>query len=190
MTMFEAPTQFESEFEWESALAEAPSSFEDEDFVSRYGPVKGTPTTTTGAAIVMTVEGTKQGKFKGDTAKTLDNTIAATLASYSLVSPRDVATGQASGKRRHAPIVARQALAPSTVQFFQALFTNEILKSVVISLGGVMNITLSNASVSGVRLLGENGLSIAEIAFTFQKVQLTHLASAVTAADDWMSPVA
>jgi hypothetical protein len=53
--------------------------------------------------IYISVEGTKQGKFKGETSMVKGFTDQSRVLkfSYGVVSPRDVSTGQASGKRQH-----------------------------------------------------------------------------------------
>jgi type VI secretion system Hcp family effector len=56
--------------------------------------------------------------------------------SYGVVSPRDVFTGQASGKRQHKAIVITKEPGAATPQFFAALVSNEMLKSIVSSAGG------------------------------------------------------
>jgi type VI secretion system secreted protein Hcp len=83
-----------------------------------------------GNAIHLSVEGTKQGKFKG-TGK--NNIIECTYYSYALVSPRDVATGMASGKRQHYPVMIYKEIDASSPQFAEALVTNESIKNQVLS---------------------------------------------------------
>jgi type VI secretion system secreted protein Hcp len=46
---------------------------------------------------------------------------------YGLVSPRDPATGQASGKRQHKPVVITREWGTSMPQFLAAVATNEVL---------------------------------------------------------------
>lgn len=53
----------------------------------------------------VSIEGSKQGKFKGESAREAHKgKIGAIGFSHEVASPRDVATGQASGKRQHMPI--------------------------------------------------------------------------------------
>ena len=83
--------------------------------------------------ISVTVEGTVQGKFKSETRTTKDKI---DLIGYSqeVAAPRDLASGQASGKRSYQPLTIVKAAGASSPQFFQALLTNEVLKKVVIEL--------------------------------------------------------
>lgn len=86
------------------------------------------------------------------TQKTLPD-IYAHGFSYSLVSPRDPATGQATGKRQHSPIKFTKLINNVSPLLFQALVNNENLTSVVIQFIGIdrstgATITLSNAHIS------------------------------------------
>ena len=54
--------------------------------------------------------------------------------SYAVETPIDSNTGLPAGKRQHKPIViTKAALGPASPQLFQALVTNEMLKTVMIS---------------------------------------------------------
>ncbi|MBI5373126.1 MAG: type VI secretion system tube protein Hcp [Sphingobacteriales bacterium] len=112
-----------------------------------------------GQTITLSVEGTKQGKFKGESmkGKFADKS---ELAGYQLeiTSPRDAASGQATGRRTFQPVILLKATGASSPQFLQALSTNELLKKVVIDFyrpdpsGMEVNyytVTLENVSISG-----------------------------------------
>src|SRR5712692_2862842 len=74
--------------------------------------------------ISMTVHGKHQGNFKGDnnvTGKAPSDLINVFSYQYSVTSPRDAATGQASGKRQHHPLVITHELGASSPQFFEAV---------------------------------------------------------------------
>jgi type VI secretion system secreted protein Hcp len=80
----------------------------------------------------ITVEGTKQGRFKGESTNPRHrDQIEATFFDYRVRAPRDPATGQATGRRQHGPVVFRHHAAAAASQFYQALFTNEQLTRVV-----------------------------------------------------------
>jgi len=108
------------------------------------------------------VVGKKQGTFKGD-GLTLNAHLDQMLASafdYGLVSPRDLATGQASGKRQHKPVVITKEWGPSMPQFLETAATNEQLTKVTMEFWDTDNrgvqrvhfvVTLTKASVSEVR---------------------------------------
>ena len=117
-----------------------------------------------------------------------------TKLSYTVVAPRDVATGQASGKRVHKPLIFRCEPGAFAPQLFQALVTNEVLKNVKFELSHAdhragqqsvyLTIELQGATVSGWQAIHENGDTTAlEVALTFQHIELT--AGSRVATDNW-----
>ncbi|MGA3323712.1 MAG: type VI secretion system tube protein Hcp [Terriglobia bacterium] len=80
----------------------------------------------------MSIKGTKQGQFKGEGIqdKRKDKWIPVLSFQYSVQSPRDAASGQASGKRQHKPITITKEWGPSSPLIFRALNTKEILGTV------------------------------------------------------------
>jgi type VI secretion system secreted protein Hcp len=148
--------------------------------------------------IYIAVEGTKQGKFKGESPGIQFNDQSRVLKfSYSVVSPRDVSTGLASGKRQHKPIVVTREPGAASPQFFTALITNEVLKSVVIRFwrvkaSGVSEvqqiITLTNASISDFRqYVGDDGRWLEDVVFAFQQIRIENTPGATIAVDSWMA---
>jgi type VI secretion system secreted protein Hcp len=143
-----------------------------------------------GPGINLTIEGTKQGVFPG--AK--GGAIAALQFSYGVKSPRDAATGQTSAKRQHGPIVVTKMVGTASPQIFQALTSNEPLKSVVVDLpggeGGIgYTIKLTNASISEIKQYTEvlNGRAtvLEDVSFTFQKIEVQDPGTKTMAMDDW-----
>jgi len=139
----------------------------------------------------MTIEGTRQGVFLG--AK--GGAIAGLRFSYAAMSPRDAASGQASGRRQHSPIVVTQMVGAASPQIFQALTTNEVLKSVVVSLpsgeGSGYTIKLSNAAVSEIEqyteVLNGHAMVLEDVSFTFQGIEVQDPGTLTMATDDWMA---
>src|SRR5512145_2247913 len=79
-----------------------------------------------------TIEGTKQGAFKGESMRDAHkDKIACISMDHEVISPRDISSGQAAGKRQHRPIVITKEWGAASPQLFQALCTNEVLKSVL-----------------------------------------------------------
>ena len=76
----------------------------------------------------MTVDGSKQGNFKGD-----DNETKIKLLSYlqEISAPRD-ASGMATGRTQAQPVTIVKQTGASSPQFLMALATNEMLKTVTI----------------------------------------------------------
>jgi type VI secretion system secreted protein Hcp len=149
--------------------------------------------------IYISVEGTKQGKFKGETSM-LKGPIGQSRVlkfSYGVVSPRDVFTGQASGKRQHKAIVITKEPGAATPQFFAALVSNEMLKSIVIQFfrrntTGAnelqQTITLTNATISDFRqYVGDDGRWLEDVAFVFQQIKLENIPSKTVAVDSWLA---
>ena len=152
-----------------------------------------TPAST--VAIYIAVEGTKQGKFKGESPVMAFKDQSRVLKfSYSVLSPRDVSTGQARGKRQHKPIVITREPGAASPQFFTALVTNEALKPVVIRFlrGNVKTgvnelqqiITLTKAIKLPV-MRGDDGRWLEDVAFTFQQIQIENRPGKTMAADSW-----
>ena len=152
----------------------------------------------------VTVEGTKQGKFKQETYREEHaGKIAGIGFRYSVLSPRDAATGMAGGKRIHRPISFVKQWGAASPQFFQALCTNEILKSVLFEFVKpdpdgqeyvFHTIKVTNASVSEIEQYVEDeapgneaheAQPLEKISMTFQKIELENKDGQTTAADDW-----
>ncbi len=88
---------------------------------------------TAATTIRITVTGAKQGSFKGDVNSRLGaGGISVLRYEYSVTSPRNATTGQATGKNQHSMVTITKAWSPSSVQFYQALVSNEVLRTVVI----------------------------------------------------------
>jgi type VI secretion system secreted protein Hcp len=132
----------------------------------------------------VAVKGQKQGQFKGQSARP-DKWIPFT-------SPRDIATGQASGKRQYSPIVvtkewgaANEALPLVEFEFPKANLRGEetVFESV----------TLTNATISAVKqyigfpAAGQPASphSLEDVSFTFQKIEVTNYEGKTTFVDDW-----
>lgn len=157
----------------------------------------------------VTIEGTKQGAFKGESVREAHNKKIAGLSyAHEITSPRDVATGQASGKRQHGPVVITKEWGASSPQIFQALVTNEVLKSVLFEFYHTTpdgleevyhTVKLVNATVSRVRQMTGKGESagsakttsvydtheLEEVSFTYQRIEVENLPGKTSAEDDW-----
>lgn len=159
----------------------------------------------------VTIEGTRQGAFKGESVREAHkDKIAGLSYSHEITSPRDIATGQASGKRQHGPITITKEWGPSSPQLFQALVTNEVLKSVFFEfihttpdgLEEVYHtIKLVNATVAKIRQsTGGGGAESAgsaktsasydtheleDISFTYQRIEVENKPGQTSADDDW-----
>jgi len=157
----------------------------------------------------VTIEGTRQGAFKGESPREAHNKKVAGLSySHEITSPRDIATGQASGKRQHGPISITKEWGAASPQLFQALVTNEVLKSVLFEFFHTTpdgleevyhTIKLANATVSKIKQMTGSGESsssaktgatydtheLEEVSFTYQSIEVENMPGQTSAGDDW-----
>ena len=155
--------------------------------------------------IYVTIEGTKQGVFKGERTPGVvtmnKDKIIANGFSYEVASPRDAASGQATGKRQHGYIKISKPWGVATPQLFQAAVTGEILKTVLLEFVRTaptgkeevfQTIKLTNASVAKIEqtagILREqtiaNSMELEMISFSFQKIEIENKIGKTMAADD------
>lgn len=157
----------------------------------------------------VAVKGAKQGQFKGEStnARRKDKWIRILSFLYEVTSPRDLASGQASGKRQHKPIEIIKEWGASSPQLLSALANNEVLELVEfefekVGADGVestyQTVTLTNASVSDVRQFspelclcqGEGAKDseyreLEKVQFTFQKIREENREAGTVFSDDW-----
>ncbi len=138
----------------------------------------------------ITVVGAKQGQFKGEAVSA-----AAPVGSIhltSVVRQADAASGLASGRRQYSPITITREVDKASPLFAQALATNEVLKSVVITFQGTgagsgkdaQRIELTNATITGIRKSGNTET----ITFDYPTIEVTWVGGGKSATDDWSVP--
>lgn len=151
----------------------------------------------------VTVEGAKQGKFAGETTREAHQGKLAGIAfHYGVESPRDAASGMASGRRTHHPVVLTKEWGASTPQFVTALCTNEALKSVLFEFVNINpngeeyvfhTVKLTNANVSGIeQYVEEDSLpgdpheprALERISLVFQHIEIENKDGKTMAVDD------
>jgi type VI secretion system secreted protein Hcp len=135
----------------------------------------------------MGINGEKQGQFKGQSSKGIP------ILSFDLAvaSPRDAATGQASGRRQHKPVVIEAAWGNWSPQIFAAMTMNEKLTSVNIQIqdgaGGATGsddwIRLKNAYVSKIHMHSSATGQSQEIEFVYETIEIGRGSQSVT--DSW-----
>ena len=162
------------------------------------------------------IKGEKQGLFMNDAqAKNHQDDkgnakkwISGLAFEYGLVSPRDLATGQSSGRRQHQPVKVVMEWGPWTPQIFTASVQNENLTEVNFEfwhtgVGGVdyvyYAITLKKAKVSSIRFVHDDLAAktgkvgdfskpeVVEVMFTFSEINMENKDGKTMAADDWMT---
>lgn len=160
----------------------------------------------------LKLKGQKSGQIKGSVIqKGRENTIEVNAYAHEIVSPRDPASGLATGKRMHKPFVITKELDKSSPVLYQAMVTNENIsefelkcfapnKAAATGAGAETNhftVKLTNAHISSIRsvMRNNNDVELAkfpveeEISFTYQKIEWTWVDGGITAQDDWESPV-
>lgn len=143
------------------------------------------------ATLYATIDGTKQGKLKGDALGSAHNgQIPVLRFSYAATSPHDATTGQATGKHPRGALILTREIDAASVQLFEAFSTNEVLKTVTLEFYRASpagkeelyyTIHLTNATISAIHLYTEAppagqpnaaGAELEDISLTFQSMEV------------------
>ncbi len=141
----------------------------------------------------MTIDGSAQGAFKGDSAR-----MGATGGAIALTSvvraPKDTASGMATGRRQHGTITIVREIDRASPMLAQALSTNESLRQVAITFQGAgagaektktaQKIVMTNVLITGIRKVG----SSESITLDYETIEVTYISGGKTATDDWETP--
>ncbi len=144
----------------------------------------------------VTIEGSQQGKLKGDSKRKAHKDAITGLAfEYAVTSPRAAGSGQATGRRQHSPITITKRWGAATPQLFQALVTNELLKSVLIEFVKTSpqgkevvyhTVKLTNANVVSIeQYANPEDRELEEVSISFQKIEIDNKDGGTSAVDDW-----
>lgn len=144
---------------------------------------------------IIKVEGAKQGWFKGEGRRMQAGGMEGNKFFYEVKSPRDIATGQASGKRQYTAVTITKPSGAATPQIFQACISNEVLKTVTIQFERTnpngesyvfYTVKLTNGTVSNFRqYIDDRGELVEDVSFTFQKIEVASSDGKTMAMDDW-----
>ena len=150
----------------------------------------------------MSIKGTKQGQFKGQSTDPRRNGkwIEILEFSHPVQVPYDANSGQATGKRQHKPLTITKEWGAASPQLLNAHWKNEVLTEVVIEIVGqpdkgaqekvVETITLTNAVITGhqphVGAAAKGGGNLTDFNFVFQKIVVSNLSASKSAKDDWV----
>ena len=155
-----------------------------------------------GTEFYVTVEATKQGRLKGESPREAhQDALVGISFHYAVTSPRDVASGQASGRRQHQPVDFVKQWGAASPQLFAAMVGNEVLKSVLFEFvrpdeqGGEVvfhTIRLTNASITAIEqfIKGDpeppptDPRALERISLTFQRIEIENLDGHTSATDD------
>ena len=106
----------------------------------------------------VTIEATKQGRLAGESTRDVHKGKLPGIGfSYEVKSPRDAATGQASGKRQHGPITFTKLTNASVTSIHQYVAAQE-------------DADLDNAELE-------------DVALTFHAIEITNVDAKTTASD-------
>jgi len=153
------------------------------------------------------VTGQQQGNIVGSSIDPNNhNAIGVIFVSHSITVPTDIATGQASGKRQHTPILIMMHIDQATPKLYQALVTNENLPTVELDYWKTNNgspssmyfvIKLTNARITSMNLTNQNSADnpnsdrnaeYLQVSFTYQKIEWTTTGDGGSkSSDDWTS---
>jgi type VI secretion system secreted protein Hcp len=146
------------------------------------------------------VTGQIQGKFKGEgTRKGFEDKIMGLSFDQEVTSPRDAATGQATGKRGLKPIKIKKAWGAASLQFFAAVAKNELLTVVMdffsTDPSGLTvldhTVKLTNAAVASYRSSSDvatPGPQIDTIELVYQTIEITDHRGKGTVTDSLLLP--
>ena len=155
----------------------------------------------------LQLKGQKQGDINGSvTQKGREGKIAVIAFNHEVQSPRDPATGQATGKRIHKPFVITKEIDRSSPMLYAALVANENITSWELqcfaarSTGVEVNhytVRLTNAKIADIRSTMLNNKVpenlkmplMEEVGFVYEKIEWTWVDGGINATDDWTSPV-
>jgi type VI secretion system secreted protein Hcp len=165
-------------------------------------PAAWAQTRAGGSEFYVLIEGTKQGSFANESvSKSHPNRLVGLNYEHLLKSPRDPASGMATGKRQHGPVTFTKEWGAASPQLFQALVSNEILKSVTfefyrLNSAGIEELTtqvrLSDAAVTEIHQHSPppgtaNVRQLEDISFTYRAIEIQHLPAKTIAMDEWMA---
>lgn len=134
---------------------------------------------------LVTAAGTKQGKFVDDSSQ---GTVGLAYYHEATGAAIDPQTGQASGKSQSGPVTVTKAWGPSSPQYYVALASNELLKTVTFNFdyratgGAYEMVQLTNVTVSSIRRrVDPVSGPVEDISFVCQHLDITEVVGGVTA---------
>jgi type VI secretion system secreted protein Hcp len=151
----------------------------------------------------LKLKGQKQGDIQGSVTQTgQEGKIMVIAAEHEIVSPRDAASGQATGKRQHKPFVITKEIDKSSLKLYNALVANENLPEWELQFWAVSTpgqevqrytVKLTNARIADIKFHMPNTRNpdlakyaeYEEVSFTYQKIQWIWTEGGITAQDDW-----
>lgn len=150
----------------------------------------------------VSITGAHTGPFKGESQNAKQKGKIDGLGfSYEVTTPRDAATGQATGKRKHGPVTIIKAVGAASPQIFNAMVTNETLTTVLCEFlqtspqgleSVVYTVKLTDAAVSGINQTLDafspagqplHGVEYEAVSFVFRKIEVASVPGGTSASD-------
>ena len=158
----------------------------------------------------LKLKGKSQGDIKGSvTQKGREGKILVIAATHEVLSPRDAASGQATGKRQHKPFVITKEIDLATPRLYSMLVLNEpaaewelqFWAPKIIGAAGTgaevqhYTVRLFNAQLCDIRFQMPNNRNpelaryaeYEELSFSYSKIQWLWVAGGTSAEDDWLA---
>jgi type VI secretion system secreted protein Hcp len=151
----------------------------------------------------LRVEGETQGEIKGSVTQSgREDTMMIIGFSHEVVSPRDAASGRATGKRQHKPLTITKEIDKASPLLMQALVTNENLVSVILQFWQASRtgkelqfytIHLENASIFEIKQEMLNNKypenmkmkEMEHISFAYQRISWVFEDGGIRSEDEW-----
>lgn len=155
------------------------------------------------SSVFMTMTGQSQGRIDGEvTQRGREDQHRLLAYSHEIVSPRDPASGQATGKRQHQPFRIVKLINQGSPKLLTAMRNNEALTEVVVDIWSpsqtgaeikLLTYTLKNARIVSLRPWMPNKSDTSaqpyppaeEIAFVYESIRLTFHNGGIESTDDW-----
>jgi type VI secretion system secreted protein Hcp len=148
----------------------------------------------------VTIEGAKQGHFAGESPRSVHKGKLTGIGfSYEVSSPRDSASGQASGKRQHGAVTFTKEWGAASPQLFTALVTNEQIKTALFEFVRTNDvgveyvfhtIRLTDVAITAIHQYVAaqedadlDNAELEDVALTFRGIEIANLDGQTTASD-------
>jgi type VI secretion system secreted protein Hcp len=150
----------------------------------------------------VTIEGAKQGRFAGESPRSVHKGKLAGIGfSYEVTSPRDAASGQATGRRQHGEVTFTKEWGAASPQLFTALVSDEQIKSALFEFVRTNDvgveyvfhtIRLTEAAITGIHQYIAtqddaelDNAELEDVALTFRGIEIANLDAKTSASDSW-----
>ncbi len=157
--------------------------------------------------IYVSINATRQGPLKGEARdpRRGGSWTPCLRYFYQVTSPLDAATGLSSGRKQRSPILFTKEWGGSSPQLYQAMVTNEVLKTVIFEFvrtgpGGeervFQRVTLTDATVSSIKQFVNypqdaappDARALEDVSLAFRTLRIENEEGSTSVIDDRMAP--